>query len=153
MEGTLMPKEFIMRGQTTTGAPTEVLNITGYRPGYGYRLTEFAIYPSTSIGSQACEMSASITADNSSEAPDSPNFNHDGLIATALLFSQGTNGSNYLNVVINDLFVITQDLILQVADTQNTPINWQVKFKEVKLSKSAEAVANFKQYTIYNTSS
>jgi len=148
-----MPKEFIMRGQTTTGAPTEVLNISGYRPGYGYRLIEFAIYPSTNIGSQACEMSATITAASSSEAPQDPDFNHDGLIASALLFSMGTNGSNYWLTVINDLFVITQDLILQVADSQNTPVNWQVKFKEAKLTSSAEAVANYKQYTIYNTSS
>jgi len=148
-----MPKEFIIRGQTAVGAPTEVLNMSGYRPGYGYRLTEFQIYPSTNIGSQACEMSATITADNSSEAPTDPNFNHDGLIASALLFSQGTNGSNYYLTVINDLFVITQDLILQVWDTQSTPINWQVKFKEVKLTGSAEAVANYKQYSIYNTSS
>jgi len=148
-----MPKEFIIRGQTTVADPTEVLNISGYRPGYGYRLTEFSIYPSTNIGSQSCEMSATITANNSSEAPQDPNFNHEGLIATALLFSQGTNGGNYYLTVINDLFVITQDLILQVAETQNTPVNWQVRFKEVKLSGPAEAVANFKQYTIYNTSS
>jgi len=150
-----MPKEFIMRGQTTIAAPTEVLNITGYRPGYGYVIKEFQLYPSTL--SAEYELAGSITADNSSEAPDSPNFNHDGLIATAMVISRSDSamGYGYETSVVNDLFVITQDLILQVADVSagSMSVNWQVRFKEVKLSSAAEAVANFKQYTIYNTSS
>jgi len=149
-----MPKEFIIRGQTTIATPTEVLNMTGYRPGYGYVLKEFQIYPSTLGGNY--ELVASVTADNSSEAPDSPDFNHEGLIATAMIISRSDSGSvaGYTLSVVNDLFVITQDLILQVADTTGNamPVNWQVRFKEVKLSTAAEAVANFKQYTIYNTS-
>jgi len=148
-----MPKEFIMRGQTTVGEPTEVLNMTGYRPGYGYVITQFQLYPSTSIGSQAYEMTGTITADNSSEAPDNPDFNHEGLIATSFASWNASPASGGTREVINDLFVITQDLILQVNDTGGSPINWQVRFKEVKLSTSAEAVANYKQYTIYNTSS
>jgi len=150
-----MPKEFIMRGQTTIATPTEVLNMTGYRPGYGYVLKEFQIYPSTLGGNY--ELVASVTADNSSEAPDSPDFTHAGLIATAMIISRSDSGQGYgySASVVNDLFVITQDLILQVADTttNSMPVNWQVRFKEVKLSSGAEAVANFKQYTIYNTSS
>ena len=148
-----MPKEFIIRGQTAVGAPTEVLNMSGYRPGYGYVITDFQIYPSTSIGTQSYEMSGAITANNSPESPLDPDFNNEGLIATALMFGQGYNGDNYNLSIVNDLFVITQDLILQIADTQSAPVNWHVRFKEVKLSSSAEAVANYKQYTIYNTSS
>jgi len=149
-----MPKEFIIRGQTAIAAPTEVLNMTGYRPGYGYRLTEFELYPSTSIGASTWEMCASISATQNAIPPDSPNFNEDGLIATA--FSDGINSvtnPHSRHTVINDLFVITQDLILMVADTYSNPVNWHVRFKEVKLTGPAEAVANFKQYTIYNTSS
>jgi len=149
-----MPKEFIIRGQTTVADPTEVLNMSGYRPGYGYRLTEFQIYPSTGISTAAYEITASVTADNSSMAPENPDFNNEGLIATALLDSKNNvNTGPYGLTVVNDLFVITQDLILTIADTESNPVNWQVRFKEVKLSGSAEAVANFKQYTIYNTSS
>jgi len=149
-----MPKEFIMRGQTAVGAPTEVLNISGYRPGYGYVITEFQIYPSTGIGTQAYEMAASITAATTAEAPDNPNFNNEGLIATTLISSLRHDADSTTRVltVVNDLFVITQDLILMIHDDHNQPVNWQVRFKEVKLSSSAEAVANYKQYTIYNTS-
>ena len=49
-----MKKEFVMRGQTASGE-TEVLNFSGYKPGYAYRLVEFQIYPSTSIGGQQVE--------------------------------------------------------------------------------------------------
>jgi len=147
-----MPKEFIMRGQTTVADPTEVLNMTGHRPGYGYVLKEFQLYPSTSITSQSFEMMATITADNTSEAPDSPNFNHSGLIACAYIKAhESTSYPISYQSVINDLFVITQDLILHIIDSASTPVNWQVRFKEVKLTPSAEAVANFKQYTIYNS--
>jgi len=150
-----MPKEFIIRGQTTMADPVEVLNMSGYRPGYGYRLVEFQIFPSTAVGDQAYEMMAAITADNVAESPQDPNFNNEGLIATT--FVRASNSIPYPidfgNTIINDLFVITQDLLLKVHDTQNAPVNWQVKFKEVKLSGPAEAVANYKQYTIYNTSS
>jgi len=144
-----MPKEFIMRGQTPVGEPHEILNMTGHRPGYGYVITEFKLYPSTAIGTQGYEMTGSITANNVTMAPDNPDFNSEGLIATAFIQSHSL-ASNF--VVINDLFVITQDLLLQVADTEGQPVNWQIKFKEVKLSASAEAVANYQQYTIYNTS-
>jgi len=150
-----MPKEFIMRGQTAVGDPTEVLNMSGYRPGYGYRLTEFQLYPSTALGVQGYEMSGSVTAATTAMAPDNPDFNSEGLIATAIAWGHPGSGQSapYHLSVINDLFVITQDLILMIAETGSAPVNWQVRFKEVKLSSSAEAVANYKQYTIYNTSS
>jgi len=150
-----MPKEFIIRGKTKIADPVEVLNMSGYRPGYGYRLIEFQIFPSSSIGDQPYEMMAAITAGNTAVSPQDPDFNDEGLIATT--FVRASNSIPYPidhgNTIINDLFVITQDLLLQVHDTQSTAVNWQVKFKEVKLSGPAEAVANYKQYTIYNTSS
>ena len=149
-----MPKEFIMRGRTPSGE-TEILNMTGFRPGYGYVLTEFSLFPSTNIGNTHYEIVGTVTADNIAVGPSNPDFNHEGLIATAM-FNDGDSPvyPQAAYSVINDLFVITQDLILMVLDTDtSTPINWQVRFKEVKLSSSAEAVANYKQYTIYNTSS
>jgi len=38
-----MKKEFVMRGKTEKGL-TEVLNFSGYKPGYAYRLTEFELF-------------------------------------------------------------------------------------------------------------
>ena len=153
-----MPKEFIMRGKTASGT-NQVINMGSQaRPGYAYRLTEFEIYPSALIGSQAYELAATITADNAEENPSNPKFNHDGLIASALLF--GSNGSNEAYseqkaTVVNDLFYITQDLIISCIDTfSGSPmdVNWQCRFVEEKISGSAEAVANYKQYSVYNTS-
>jgi len=148
-----MPKEFIMRGQTASGE-TETLNMTGYRPSYGYRITEFQLYPSATIIGATYEMSASVTADNTSMDPENPNFSSDGLLATALIIGHpgASSAGGYHLTVINDLYIITQDLILKVEDTQNNPVNWQVRFKEEKLSGAAEAVANYKQYTVYNNS-
>ena len=148
-----MPKEFIMRGKTTIGE-SEVLNMSGYRPGYGYRLVEFQLFPSTAWDTDF-EMAACISANGIALDPESHDFNEDGLIAS--IITKGAAATNYdvSNLtVINDLFVITQDLILTVFATAGggSP-NWQCRFKEIKLSSSAEAVANYKQYTIYNTSS
>ena len=152
-----MPKELIMRGSTASGT-NETINMGSQpRPGYAYRLIEFEIYPSTSIGSQAYELAATITAAASEENPSNPNFKNEGLIASALLF--GSNGSNEAYseqraTVVNDLFYITQDLIISCIDTfSGSPmdVNWQCRFIEEKISGSAAAVANYKQYTIFNS--
>jgi len=148
-----MNKEFIMRGQTDTGQ-TEVLNFSGNTPGYAYRLVEFLLWPSSSIGTTYNELVATITAGKTAIAPTDPNFNDEGLIAVA----QYRDSSNdaYQNTpsssVINDLFLITQDLILMVQDTSSTsaPINWQCRFVAEKMNSNEEAVTNFKQYTISN---
>jgi len=145
-------KEFVMRGQTASGK-TEVLNFRGNTPGYAYRMTEFSIFPSTNIGGVSLEFSATVTAGKVLEDPSNPNFNNEGLIATAML----TNSSNVLgpsNVsVINDTFLITQDLILAVVDNLTgspLPVNWQCRFVAEKVNSSEEAVANFKQFTIFD---
>jgi len=145
-------EEFIIRGQTASGE-TETLNFSGQTPGYAYRLVEFQLYPSTSIGSASSELCATITAGKTAIVPTDPNFNDPGLIATFVVdHNSGSNyGPEYLGV-INDTFLITQDLILMVQDTGGaaTPVNWQCRFEKVKLSSSAEAVANFKQFTIFD---
>jgi len=146
-----MPAEqLIMRGQTASGL-TEVLNFGGSTPGYAYQLTEFQLYPSTAIGAGDTEAVGSVTADDTAEDPENPNFNHAGLIATAhIKYPSSSSRGPQVESVINDLFYITQDLILMVEETGSTAVNWQCKFKKVKLSLSAEAVANFNQFTIYD---
>lgn len=145
-----MNKEFIMRGKTASDS-TEVLNFSGNKPGYAYRMTEFSIYPSASVGSQAYELAASVTAAKTAEDPTHPNFNNEGLIATALITGGSNFDTNTPTSVVNDLFLITQNLILKVIDTKaGSPmdVNWQCKFVAEKMSKSEEAVTNYKQYTI-----
>jgi len=146
-----MKKEFVMRGQTASGEQ-EVLNFSGYKPGYAYRLVEFQLYPSTGIGTAHAEIVGSITASKTIAAPTDPNFNDEGLIATSLLrTSSQYNTEQTIEVtVVNDTFLITQNLILMVQETSgtNTPINWQCRFESVKMTGPEEAAANYKQYAI-----
>ena len=56
-----MKKDFVMRGQTSTGN-TETLNFSGFKPGMAYRMTEFSLFPSTGIGTKNLELTGSVTA-------------------------------------------------------------------------------------------
>jgi len=146
-----MNKEFVMRGQTASGF-TEVLNFSGYKPGYAYRLVEFVLYPSTNIGAANDEMIGTITAGKVAVAPTDPNFNDEGLIGVS--YSSIYSSPAYPpgeKTIVNDTFLITQNLILMVqagAGSPGTPINWQCRFIAEKMSGSEEAAANYKQFTI-----
>ena len=148
-----MRKEFVMRGMTPSGS-TEVLNFSGFKPGVAYRLTEFSIYPATApggsgIGSANYEMCASLTASKTAMDPELPNFNDEGLIGTAL-FTLGDvtgRGPGEYNVV-NDTFLITQNLLLKVHEVTDEEVNWQCRFEAVKMSGPEEAVTNYKQFAI-----
>jgi len=143
-----MRKTFVMRGQTASGQ-TEVLNFGKYKAGYAYKITEFQLYHSTNIGAAHNEMVGSITAGKVAITPTDVNFNDEGLIATALV-----NGHRDYDVgsltVINDTFLITQNLILMVQDTSGTdaPVNWQCRFESVKMTGAEEATVNYKQFAI-----
>jgi hypothetical protein len=147
-----MNKEFVMRGQTASGG-TEVLNFSGNTPGYAYRLTEFTIYPSTNIGGELTELCGTVTAGKTAVAPTDPNFNNEGLIGTALmtLYSSPAYPASSTSVV-NDTFLITQDLILMVQDTDASgtqyPINWQCRFVAEKMNDAETAVTNYRQFQI-----
>ena len=141
-----------MRGQTASGL-TEVLNFSGYKPGYAYRLVEFVIYPSTNIGGAEFELQASLTAAKTYEDPSNPNFNNEGLIGVAMLtgFNNPVYNSSDFEGIVNDTFLITQNLILAVVDTQaGSPmaVNWQCRFVAEKVNTAEGAVANYKQFTI-----
>jgi hypothetical protein len=148
-----MRKTFVMRGQTASGE-TEILNFGKYKQGYAYRLTEFDLYPSTNVGQALIEMTASITAGKTAITPTDPNFNDDGLIATALFVSNTSGGTipgDFYKSVINDTYIITQNLILMVqagAGSSADPINWQCRFESVKMSGPEEASVNYKQFAI-----
>jgi len=147
-----MKKEFVMRGKTASGT-TEVLNFSGYKPGYSYRMTEFQIFPSTNIGGVNHELAATVTAAKVYEDPSNPNFNNEGLIASAYSVSRSDAYSGNQHTVVNDTFLITQNLIIAVIDVvAGSPmdVNWQCRFESVKMSGSEEAATNYKQFAIYD---
>ncbi len=148
-----MNKEFVMRGQTASGE-TETLNFSGYKPGYAYRLVEFGVYPtnwdSTGGGAQA-ECVGSITAGKTAAPAIDVNFNDEGLIGNAYFWQYyGASALPGAGGIVNDTFLITQNLILMVQDNQSSPqpVNWQCRFVAEKMSGPEEAVANYKQFTI-----
>ena len=149
-----MPDEFIIRGQTASNEQ-EVLNFQGRKDGYGYQMTEFVLYASTGIGTDVAEIAGTVTADKTAMNAVTPNFNSHGLIATfaaswGVIQTTGTETIPGGYGVVNDLFVITQDLILHVIDTNSNPVNWQCRFRKVKLSHGAQAVANYNQFAIFD---
>jgi len=152
-----MNKHFVMRGKTASGL-TEVLNFSGNTSGFAYRMTEFLIWPSTGIGTTNQELAATVTAAKTFEDPANPNFDNEGLIGVAMkTITQGQDDRAFIATneasVVNDTFLITQDLILAVVDTyagSPAAVNWQCRFVAEKMSSNEEAVTNFKQYTISN---
>jgi len=148
-----MNKEFIMRGKTASSGE-EVLNFSGHTDGHGFRLVEFRVYPSV-LGTAAAECFGAISAGTTAADPVNADFSDEGLIANAMFVTSSNPAapgySGPVTELINDTFIITQDLRLSVRDTDGAnPVNWQCKFKTVKMSSNEEAVTNFKQYTISN---
>jgi hypothetical protein len=144
-----MTREFIMRGQIES-QKVEILNFGGHKRGAGFKLVEFIIYPATNMLSTNWELVGSLTADaNVVPNPQSPDFRDEGLIGTAYSWGSGsqTEPRSYQSVV-NDLFIITQDLTLVAQDSNSNPINWHCKFEAVKMSGPQEAATNYKQFTI-----
>jgi len=148
-----MRKEFVMRGQTATtaGQNTEVLNFSGYKPGYAFRLVEFQLWSGADLHVINYELMGSITAGKTSITPEIQDFNEEGLIGSA---SVADNKDSYyptnFNSIINDTFLITQNLILTVHDSGGSavPCNWQCRFVSEKMSGPEEAATNYKQFTI-----
>jgi hypothetical protein len=61
---------------------------------------------------------------------------------------QAQNNAGYVQSVVNDTYIITQNLLLLVKDTYSNPINWQCRFESVKMSEPEEAAVNYKQFAI-----
>ena len=146
-----MRKTFVMRGQTASGGQ-EVLNFGKYKQGYAYRMTEFVLYPAVGIGSGNTELLGSVTAGKTAVAPTDPNFNDDGLIGVAYASQYSSPAYPASDrTIVNDTYVITQNLILAVIDTtagSPQPVNWQCRFESVKMSGAEEASVNYKQFAI-----
>ena len=152
-----MKKEFVMRGQTAYNTAKseyepETLNFSGFKDGYAYKITEFSLYPGSGIGTSNFEGTGAVTASKTAVNSIQPDFNDEGLIATTYYSTNTAAGQQYQQSVVNDTFLITQNLILTVRDSSGVspppPINWQCRFKPVKMAKAEEAVANYKQFMI-----
>jgi hypothetical protein len=138
-----------LRGQTGHGL-TETLNFSGFKPGMAYKLVEFSLYPSSGVGGGSRELVGAITAGKTAPDPITPDFNDEGLIASS--YQTISSNPSYPPgeiTVINDTFLITQNLILIVRDENSgEAVNWQCRFIAVKMSGSEEAVTNYKQFAI-----
>jgi len=143
-----MRKTFVMRGQTASGE-TEVLNFGKYKQGYAYKLTEFQLWPSGPIGGAGDELSGSITAGKTAQDPANPDFDDEGLIGSSIHFIGGASTGPWVAQIVNDTFIITQNLILMVYNSGGgEPVNWQCRFESVKMTGAEEAAVNYKQFAI-----
>jgi hypothetical protein len=148
-----MRKEFIIRGQLdgTSGKGIKKIRIKGKPRGYAVRITDFKLYPGADIGSGATESCASIARGGIPLDPISPNFDNQALVAVAKYsIPTGPEHGVMTYSVINDLANITQDLWIYAIDTGggNKPINFQIKFKSVKMTDAAEATANYEAFAL-----
>jgi len=145
-----MRKEFVMQGQLASSGE-KVLRLSGISDGYGYIIDSFQIGASTNLGSVGAECFAAITRAKVAMDPINPNWSADGLVATATAYSYGVGIAGNFNPtsLINDMAVLTQDLILSARETDNSnPINYLIKFRSVKMTGPEEASTNFKQFSI-----
>ena len=144
-----MRKTFVMQGQLASSGE-KVLRLSGISDGYGFIIDSFQIAASTNLGSAGAECFAAITRAKVAMDPINPNWSDDGLVATATAYSYGLAvPGNLVTSLVNDIVVLTQDLILSARETDNTnPINYLIKFRSVKMIGPEEAVANYKQFAI-----
>ena len=146
-----MRKEFIKKGKLPVNA-VKTLHMTGLKPGYGYWITRFELWGWQDVlgTTDASEYCAAITAEKTAADSSAPDFNQEGQIAVAMW---GVSHNLTTNMppgfsVIDDLFVCTQDLLLEVKGTASTHVNYLIKFEKVTMSDSALAVQNYKQFAI-----
>jgi len=146
-----MPETLVMTGKTISGGQ-ETLNFGGHTPNYAFKLISFKLWGSNNLGNSSNEHWATLTRAKTIEDPANPNFDNEGLVGVATLFIH--NSPAYppgALEVINPMAIITQDCLLAVEDTADgDPINWMLIFEKVKLTNSAEAVLNFKQFGIFD---
>ena len=147
-------EEFVMRGQTASGG-TEVLNF-GSKHGYGFQLVGFTVYPSlwdSTSGSAQAECVGSLTAGKTAAAAIDVDFKDEGLIGSAYFWQYyGASAMPGAGSVINDTFLITQNLILMVQDNQSSaqPVNWQCRFKPIEMTETERANANLRQFHVFD---
>jgi len=150
-----MPEEIILRGKTASDQ-YETLNFGTLAKDVAFQLVSFELFPSIDavLAGGDLNLRGAITRGKTTNfTSTAPDFNQPGLIANSLFrFGNANTETVYSVSVVDDLAYITQDLQLHVKDVGSSAsaINWQAKFRKIKLSKSAKAVANYDQYTIFD---
>jgi len=147
-----MKDDFVVRGKSGKGvANAQTINFSGHKEGYGFRIIEFQLYQSAMPPVSDAQICAIITAGKAALDPLTPDFSNEGCIATSLLDNDAAD--HYppgLVTVINDTFIITQDIILTCDNREAHDINWQIKFRPVKMSDTEQALTNYRQFTIFD---
>ncbi len=148
-----MPKDdFVIRGKSGKGVDNaKRINFGGYKGGYGFRIIEFQLYQSAMPPSNDAQLCAIITAGKTALDPLSPDFDVEGCIATSLLDNDAAD--HYppaVITVINDTFIITQDIIITCDNREAHDINWQIKFRPVKMTTTEIANQNYRQFSIFD---
>jgi hypothetical protein len=148
-------KEFTMRGKTASDT-YETLNFGGDKSSYGFVLTEFKLWPSVDavLAGGDFNMRGAVTRGKDTNfTSNAPNFSQEGLIANAWFRIGNTNTETLQSLsLVDDTALITQDIILHVIDVGSSAaaVNWQCKFMPVKLNTSEQALANYRQFSIFD---
>jgi len=148
-----MKKKFVMRGKNAKGT-TAILNFGSMQKlnkNMAYKIIEFRLYPSLNIGAADAEMTGIISAGKTPMDPDNPDFNDEACIATTLFSDDAADhypASSH--TILNDTFLITQDLLLTVSNTEASDINWQCRFEAVKMTDAETAATNYRQFAIFD---
>jgi len=145
-------KEFVIRGKTASGL-THTINFAGHKGDYGFRLIEFQVFPSVAVGDTSHKLTGSVTAAKEAQDSLNPDFNSEGLIGSTML-NEGNSVDDgpVWATVINDTFIITQDILLHFEDRGggSYAVNWQCKFMPVKLTTTEAALTNYRQFSIFD---
>jgi hypothetical protein len=148
-----MPREMIVKGKLDVDA-NATINMPKVSEGYGYRITRFDLWGAQDVlgVGAASEYCGIITAEKSAADASAPNFNNEGQIAVAMwcvshnLVTNMPAGTS----VIDDLFIISQDIILEIKGTASTACNFLIRFEKVKLDTTGQANANYRQFMIFD---
>jgi len=147
-------KEFIamgLVGSTTNTSDRFTVRLSGIADGYGFKLVEFRIWGAKSLDGPAATESWGILTRDGSLSPDpfNPDFSNKAFLGVAT-FILDPNGTPTLatDSLVNDNDILTQDIYGYCGNTSHYLTNWFLRFKTVKLSSSAEAVANYNAFSI-----
>lgn len=126
--------------------------LSGLADGYGFRLLDFKIWPSTDLGgaNKNQELYAVINRDPGF-APDpfNPDFGVPGFLAVStwgsgpFVLAVGAPSTRGSQSIINDDVILTQDVFVYCSDPADNKINYFLRFERMRISAGAEAVANF----------
>jgi len=147
-------KEFIQMGKvgsTTNTADKFQVRLAGIADGYGFKLLEFRIWGAKALDGPAATESWGILTRDSTLSPDplNPDFSNKAFLGVAsFILDPDSTPTLATNSLVNDNDILTQDIYGFCANTAHYLTNWFLRFETVKLSTSAEAVANYNAFSI-----